>query len=324
MLLLCLYLCDAILTRGLSLSSLLYSCIIEYLFIQSLSTMQRYAMLSALALGARELAGMPGPSGGFAPNQVEAFPSKRLAARLESKLLEGDPVEAITKALTRVALTSAREGAEATIPEASREKALRVGGRLGSLARADIRKSAKDPASPAIFGSLAADCFIMPLINRFWLYLRDLSTASVASRSFGAGSAALLDPIFLCKFMSTLAILIDASRHSSHFLAVLAPEALQLATLGLRGFDNDDEGVRAALLEFSLVTINTCISVDAGRTLARDFTPLLATLQEWAQDAWRTEEARGKVERAGRAAAGLLLRADEVLSRSVTRSLWPV
>jgi telomere length regulation protein len=284
--------------------------------------MQRYAMLSALALGARELADLPGPSGGFALTQVEAFPSKRLAPRLEAKLLEGDPVETITKDLTRVALTSAREGAEMTIPEASREKALRVGGRLGSIAKSGLHASAKS-VTPATFGPLAAECFVMPLINRFWLYLRDLSTASLANRSFGSGSAALLDPIILCKFMSTLAILIDASRNSPHFLAVLAPEALQLAALGLRGLANDDEGVIAGLLEFALVTVDTCISIDAGRTLARDFAPLVGTLQEWAQEAWRTEEARGKVERAGRAAAGLLLRLDEVLSRSVTRSLLP-
>jgi telomere length regulation protein len=300
-------------------------------------------MLSALALGARELAGLPGPTGVFALNRVEAFPSKRLAPRLEAKLLDttttNDPVDAITEDLTRVALTSAREGAETSIPEAAREKVLRVGGRLGSVTKSTdhgARKSTTTTAASS-FAPLAAECFVMPLVNRFWLYLRDLSTASLAgNRTLGPGTATLLDPIFLCKFLGTMSVLIDASRYSPHFLAVLAPESLQLAAFGLRGFttkkedssdgngDGGDESVSAALLEFALVTVDTCMSVDAGRTLARDFYPLVGTLREWAEEEWRTEEARGKVERVGRAAAGLLLRLDEVSSRSVLRSMLPM
>lgn len=310
------------------------------------SVAQRFAMLSSLALGARELAGLPSllPAdqstlSAHTTDDSEAWPTQKLPPLLHNHFIRrsdqsrpdggqtlpavasAHELDSLTEDITGLALSQTRDAAQDSIPEAAREKLLTV----RQTRRSEIRKQAaraNEPNEQPRYTQLAVETFIMPLMNRFWLYLRDVATAP-QDRNLGpyaggsSGTAALLDPMILSKFLGTLAVLIDAAQNSPHYLAVIAPETLELV-LSLRGLEKSDETVRTAMLQLTLVVLDTSARVDAGRTLARDFSRLTWQVKDWAEEAWRETEHQGyRVDQSGRAAAGVLLRLDEVVRKTI-------
>jgi telomere length regulation protein len=157
-------------------------------------------------------------------------------------------------------------------------------------------------------------------MNRFWLYLRDVATSPQDFRigtfkGGSAGSVSLLEPMLLSKFLSTVTVLVESARHSPHFLAVLAPEALELV-LAIRGINTEDETVQTSMLQLALVVLDGSSSIDAGRTLAREHSKALWQLKDWAESVWAKTEG-DQVGAEGRAAAGVLLRIDGVVQKTV-------
>lgn len=303
---------------------------------------------------------MPSPSASSsAEKQLPAadyFPSKQLPPALHRRLAasarQPGQLEALSGDLTRMALSGAREDAEGTLPGVAREKLLSVRPRTSTRSAALSRQQAV-PSTPS-YTSLAADTFILPLINRFWLYLRDTATSSLSSRGAGGGSYAggtaapvLLEPILLSKFLATLAVLVHAARHSPVFLAVVVPEVLALVLAikpsapsvvraarlrdGQDDEDDDETGldenlVTSAALELALVTLDATVQLDGGRTLMSSSVvanggggALVVEVKEWAEEVFEREEQRGGgqdgIGRAGRAAAGVLLRVEEVSAK---------
>lgn len=300
-------------------------------------------MLTALALGAREIAGFAPPvagkiTGAHSPATstpaIELFPSNKFSPSVHRQLLAAEQgpaaiparslplgaLDQITAELTKSALTDAREEAEVSIPEAAREKLLTV----RRFASAKTKDAALGKVAPAPtkddFNSLAAEYFVMPLINRFWLFLRDTATSPARSNGGyvgGGGSSSLLEPITLGNYLGTLAVLLHASRHSAHFLAVLAPETIEL-TLSLRSTpDSTDDVVLAGVMELLLVVLDATVAQDYGRSLVRlsKGVGLVGDVKEWSEELFEYEERKGRVGRTGRAAAGVLLRIEEILSR---------
>ena len=208
--------------------------------------------------------------------------------------------------VTRAALSDARADVQQTVPDAGRERLLTVR-RFASAARPTTK-----PSAP--FATMAADTFIMPLINRMWLYLRDVatSTRTVGGAPFlGAGGSSLLQPLVMARYLGTLCVLLDAARSSPHLLAVLAPESIELA-LALRVGTEDEETVLAAALELVLLALDTSAAIDAGRTLATSFPPTVNQAQAWADAVWHGAAGESRVYRA---AAGILVRVEEILRR---------
>jgi hypothetical protein len=96
-------------------------------------------------------------------------------------------------------------------------------------------------------------------MNRFWLFLRDEQTREerTAHRDIlhqyrGAGTGLILSSLVLSHLLATLGVLVHASQNAPAWLAVVAPDALELAvTLGTRsisrgGEDEDEEESRGA------------------------------------------------------------------------------
>lgn len=334
-------------------------------------------MLSSLAIGARELAGLPTilPPASSTLKRVsehrqesDPFPSQRLPGKLHEHFLaaaqassnarprqirkerdndaeaqflqpETPHLDAVQQSITDLALSDTRASAEQAIPEAGREKLLTVRAtktkilKPVSLAKASSIITAKNDTTavqPASFAALATESFIMPLMNRFWLYMRDVATSpqqvysKVGPYAGGlAGVPAVLEPLLLSKFLSTLAVLLDAGRNSPHFLAVLVPEALELV-LAIRHASNDHSPeVENAALQLTLIVLDASIAIDSGRTLARDFGKLTWQIKDWAEAAWSDKEqsqlgGKGEImDSGGRAAAGVLLRLDQVVAKSI-------
>ncbi|EPQ58409.1 hypothetical protein GLOTRDRAFT_137132 [Gloeophyllum trabeum ATCC 11539] len=350
--------------------------IIEQFFINQYSTDQRYVMLNALAMGARELASLSIPA--EAPVQPlsgdrVSFPSKRLPPSLHRKYLEAagqvtgdaDPVQKMLMDISKNAIDKSKEPAEDQVPELVRERRLRV--------RQSAKVAEVKPSSPAavlgrvqstsaqltIFTEVAAEFFICPLINRFWLFLRDEQareerTSHHQDRIWqyrAAGTGLILNPVVLSHFIATLAVLVHAARNAKEWLAVIAPDALELAvTLGTRPMskleDEDEEGKKVKLdvhegltdggdwrnkeaavlsvaLELTLVVLDGALDLDGGRTLGLEHTALLLGAGEWAGKVFGLLDKGFKLGGGGgvqevrlrRAAAGVLLKVDELTSK---------
>ncbi|KAG8689129.1 telomere binding protein, partial [Ceratobasidium sp. 394] len=184
--------------------------IIEQFFHHQYSSAQRFTMLNALALGARELAGLPIPPSRRGLNDKKSridFPSKILPGQAHLEYLtEGDlpppssshsvatqrriegsraQVSAILEDLSGKAITRSRQDTEASVPQVMRERALKVGRRPGrGVVPIDSTASISGPPAPMALGYLssqtpvvpfaqvAAEHFVAPFINRFWAHLR--------------------------------------------------------------------------------------------------------------------------------------------------------
>ncbi|CAE6526066.1 unnamed protein product [Rhizoctonia solani] len=263
--------------------------IIEQFFHHQYSTAQRFTMLNALALGARELAGLPIPS---PPSDTSKrpridFPSKVLpgVAHLEY-MQEGDlpppanriegssryriegmtsQVSTLVNDLSGMAITRSKQETEDSIPQIVRERSLRVGLKPGrGIAPIDSDVPTKlgylSTQTPVIpFAQVAAEYFVAPLVNRFWAHLQSsMAHESYARRgsslSAGVGTGMILSPLVVTHLMGTLAVLLHAARHAPPFLHVLAPDAAELAlSVGTRPLSRSgDEGTEAGVLAGAL------------------------------------------------------------------------
>ncbi|OCF38088.1 hypothetical protein I316_00312 [Kwoniella heveanensis BCC8398] len=325
----------------------------EQYFNAQFSLQQKSVILTALAMGARELAGLSVPQ---AQNTRRIdFPSKVLPIALHRKYIsEADvpssrravndtdrrsttgQLEEATNGIRNLLLSKgAKKGDD--VPEIARERRLRVGvgsgkntmvAELGTLSAHQMEMAQDSSKASSVrpvmaFKDIAAEYFIMPLINRFWLHFQDSSiresrAISTGTRYRGAGAGMVLSPMALEKYLMTLAVLLHAARHSSVFLAVLCPEALELAlTIGSRqpsstrslatigGADADADAdaeitaegqVIGSALELSLVVLDGSFELDAGRTLAMEKPALLLGVGEWATAIFQAEtEGSGEI-----------------------------
>jgi telomere length regulation protein len=335
------------------------SAIIEEFFKNQYSITQRYAMLNALALGARELASMALPS-----SQVQSFPSDRLT--FPSKLLPPhlhrkyvaaqeritSPVRELLDGISRAAIESGNDASAERTPESVRERQLRIRkpARVSEVKAGDPMPAGTHPAChhKTTFMEVAAEFFIAPLINRFWLFLRDEQTREertahheLLHRYRGAGTGLILNPMILQQFLGTLAVLVHASQNAPEWLAVVAPNALELAVaMGTRPVsigdvrDEEDDvdvsgpqekeaAILTTALELALVILNSSLNLDGGRSLSLEHTALLLGTAEWAGQVFSRLEKGALIEGGGgelgarlhRAAAGVLLKVDEMTSK---------
>ncbi|WVQ84635.1 hypothetical protein IAT38_006790 [Cryptococcus sp. DSM 104549] len=307
----------------------------EQYFNPQFSLQQKSVILTALAMGARELSGLPVPQ---APRPTRAidFPSKVLPVALHNKYISAADVptlraresergqidQAIDGVRDLILSKGARKGEE-TVPALAREKRLRVGEpkRPKVTAVNSLTSAYSTTPAPAMsFKNLAAEYFIMPLINRFWQHFQDSSiresrAITTGQRYRGAGAGMVLSPMSLEKLLMALALMVHAARHASVFLSVICPEALELAaTIGARHpprpptfSPEDDEHdtsapgsgaeaqVLSAALELALVCLDAAVELDAGRTLAMDKAALVMAVGEWASGVFEVENEGGEV-----------------------------
>lgn len=308
-------------------------------------------MLNALAIGARELAAMPIPDSIASPHaRIAGFPSKMLPPALHQKYLAAEkqdigPVPRLLDGISRAAIDRGRDATADKVPRLVRERQLRIRKPAGiTEVRPGTDIGTPPLAAHVAFTEVAAAHFVAPLINRFWLFLRNEQTREARTalqeplyRYRGAGTGLVLHPIVLTHFLSTLAVLLHACEHAPQWLAVLAPDALELAvmlgTQPMAQVDDDnlnDEGaagkqaaVLTAALELVLIILDGCLELDDGRSMGLEHTALLLGVGEWAQEVFANLEKGARVEGGGglqevklkRAAAGVLLKVDELTSR---------
>jgi telomere length regulation protein len=252
--------------------------------------------------------------------------------------------------ISREAIDREKEANADKVPNLVRERHLRI---HKPAKISELRSGANDnkllPQTfrhNRTFTDVAAEFFISPLINRFWLFLRNEQTREARTAHQeplyhykGAGTGLILNPMVLTHFLGTLAVLVHAAQNAPQWLAIVAPDALEFAvTLGTKPVsqmeDDDDDrhanngkgkeaSVLTTALELILVVLDGCLELDGGRSLGLEHTALLLGAGEWAGEVFSRLEKGARIEGGGgaqevklkRAAAGVLLKVDELTSR---------
>lgn len=321
--------------------TLLFSSVIAEFFKNQYSTSQRFVMLNALALGAREMAGFSPPTGSSSTKYLD-FPSKKLPLALHKKYLtpadQGGPVQALLSGISREAIDNVKDNVEDRVPELVRERQLRIHrpAKVTEVGSGTKQPESRPQLGHTTFTEVAAEFFIAPLIGHFWLFLRDEQAREERTarheRSYrGAGTGMILNALVLAQFLSTVGVLIHSARNAPAYLAVLAPDAIELAlTLGTRSVSQPEEGesegreasVLTSSLELALVVLDGCLELDGGRSMGLEHTTLLQGIGAWAgevfgrlEDGVRVPGEGGQDVRLRRAAAGVVLKVDELTSR---------
>jgi telomere length regulation protein len=332
----------------------LRSALIEEFFKNQYSTDQRYIALNALATGARELASLPIPVSKVSSERT-SFPSKMLPAPLHRKYISAQKsdtqlVPLLMDQISRQALNHEQSDTN-QFPEIIRERRLRLQKPRGiteitpSHPLLQLQKPLQTQTTKFI--DVAAEFFIMPFINRFWIFLRDEQTREERTahhegrgRYHGAGTGLILNPLVLSHVLRTLGILVNASQNAPEWLAIIGPESLELAiTVGMRPIshmlssgdleDGEEErqeneaSVLTSALELALVVLNGSLEIDGGKILSLEHTTLILGVSEWATKVFSSLEMGIKVQGGGglhemklsRAAAGVVLKSDELRSK---------
>ncbi|KAH9038997.1 telomere length regulation protein-domain-containing protein [Lactarius pseudohatsudake] len=335
---------------------------VEEFFKNQYSTDQRYVILNALALGARELACLPLPeTAAVQPLTGDrvSFPSKRLPGVQHQRYLlvsSTRQVQELLRDAARLAIENTREANADRTLDLVRERQLRI--RQPSKVT-EVRQPttvqlleqlriSQTRSASIKFTDVAVECFLYPLMNRFWLFLRDEQTREertahrdILNQYHGAGTGLILNALVLSHFLATLGVLVHASRNAPAWISVVAPDALELAvTLGTRPVsraheDEEESGgesggaadknarVLTTALELALVVLDTCVELDGGRSLSLEHTALLLAAGEWAQGLFDLLEKGILIKGGGgvaeirlrKAAAGVVIKVDEVSER---------
>lgn len=296
---------------------LVVGAIVEQFFSDNTSIAQRFAVLTAIAEGARELAGLP--SLGTQGDLLKASDSatrQRLTRMADS--------------IAHEAIARAKAQGEQNVPEIKAEQSLKVTSQRGvrsgkSLITEVGRTNADSPLVPTLPGAvtrpkeryvnISSSVFIFPLLNRLRAHISEassrlsrLSSFGTATHHAGIGTSSLFDPTILGATLDTLSVMIYSARNSLDFTAVIAPEVLEMALvvittalpLCLTGSgaaaaapnpSRDDSSVSSAILgasaSLALVALDTSYTLDRGRTLLRDHNVLLNDTVEWASAAFQ-------------------------------------
>jgi telomere length regulation protein len=303
-------------------------------------------------MGSRELAGMSVPLAASA-RKVD-FPSRTLPPALHQKYITDTDmpgqIESAVDGIRGLLLSKgARKGVD-TVPELAREKRLKISTKRTLVAETGTPASrqmssagtqqSQRPVVP--FKDVAAEYFILPLINHFWAFYQDSMTREERAkirgdRYRGAGTGMILSPMALEKLLMTLVLMLHAARHSPVFLAILAPESLELAVMVANqrstradttndASDNNqgESGVIGAALELALVVLDASYDLDAGRTMATTKPALVSAVGEWASGLFKVEERGGerlsgqgglKEGRVRSGAAGVVVKVSEIADK---------
>lgn len=283
-----------------------------------------------------------------------SFPSKTLPPLLHQRYLasgEQNIVPLIMDSISNNAIEKGGNTASDKVPEIARERRLRVAKSSGiaEVSSPRVALPISLPHQDIPFTKVATEFFIAPLINRFWRFLRDEQIREERTahqdgrqRYHGAGTGLILSPVVLAHFLRTLAILVHASQNAPEWLAIVAPDALELAvSIGTRPVSHmetdDDENansegpdqrgkeasVLTSSLELALIVLDGCLELDGGRVIGLEHSTLLLGAGEWANRIFSELERGIRMQGGGgthekklrRAAAGVVLKIDELTSK---------
>jgi telomere length regulation protein len=261
------------------------------LFDSDYSLQQRTSILTALGLGARELAGYDNDS-----NVVPAFPSKQLPIHLHR--IYSDTPRQLTTVTSKLQQSIMEPLALEAADKITGPNALKV--RTFS-SRMEVEKKKKKPV-PNALSRIVTDKIFFPLTGRWWI-----AKASNPHSPFLSGH-------LLPTYLRTLAIILHASGPFALSLPQITAELWDLL-LAVRSssLSNQEYGVLEALLFAFLMLLE--VNENKER-LAREHPRELVETQEWARmvlEVIRSGDEEGEKIRA--LAASVITRCHEVVEK---------
>jgi len=269
------------------------------------SLSQRATLLSAIGLGARELAGYQDVDTlNPAVTPKKSLPSKRLPERYHNiyagnaqKPQQTLPPSRLQSIATNLERSMIQPLAASAADAATGPSALKV--RTFS-SRMDVAQRTKK--IPNDLAKMLAESLFFPLVGHW----------STHVQAYGSSRNIYLQPFLLTTYLKTLALLLHASGPGTVNLPQLTAEFWDLL-LSVRGVASEDVAVLEAVL-FSLLTLLE-VNEDKKRLVDEHSRQLVET-QEWTEMMFtRASSADKEGERVRTLAAGVLVRSREVVEK---------
>ncbi|KAG4303655.1 hypothetical protein PCK1_000173 [Pneumocystis canis] len=163
---------------------------IEEYFTGDISIQQRYMILSALVLGAREISGID-------PSKNKMFPSKILNPKLHQQYIT--PIDIITEEMSILAVKQNTSDFVKTDFSKQQQQHLNVLKERRFSKKTEIMKNKSLPKANPL-ASIAGKYFIFPMIGYWWTYARDMYNNKTH-----------YEPLLLSQFLKSIAIIFQAS-----------------------------------------------------------------------------------------------------------------
>ncbi|KAF7157174.1 hypothetical protein CNMCM6106_002256 [Aspergillus hiratsukae] len=284
-----------------------------------LSQTQRSAVLTALGLSARQLAGNGEEDArtlGLPTLPDTSFPTRRLPANVEDLYLNNEsPVASLTKTLSKASLEPlAAQAADA----ASGPNALKVrtfSSRMEVEKKRQQRDAQRQKSTVKDLHKVLSEGFFYPLTGRFGLMMTQFSSSTAPSYN------PFLIPHVLCLFIQTLTLILSTMGPHNPYLPNLTQETLSfLLSLYTRPLAEDPSIVSALLSLFlAVVDLNVASGSSGEERLVTEFATQVIELREWAGSVFdRTPAAQGADdprEQVRLLAAGVMVKLGEVMER---------
>ncbi|EXJ88295.1 hypothetical protein A1O1_05225 [Capronia coronata CBS 617.96] len=249
-----------------------------------LSISQRASLLTAMGLGARELAGIDDeiekqPVSSRTQEGGSSFPSKKLPPHLDSTYATTSAIDMLSTTLSHRTLQPMALEAADKVTGPDILKVRTFSSRMAVAAKEAAKAESRSKRIPKDLHKLLSEALYLPLCSRLTLLLSALSTTPYLANS------TLLHPSLLKLSLQTLVVLISTIGPNALQLPMLTRESLLLLTeLHTIPSLAHDPIILPPALHLLLTLLD--LSVEAGPTaeerLVTDFGHMLAELVSWA------------------------------------------
>ncbi|KAJ5550475.1 hypothetical protein N7535_001584 [Penicillium sp. DV-2018c] len=290
-----------------------------------LSQVQRSAVLTALGLSARELAG-----NGEADAKVlrlsrpddTSFPSKRLPPTLEAMYSGTNEIATLTRELSRTSLEPLAATAADTMTGPNALKVRTFSSRMEVEKKRKERDAQRQNSTAKDLHKVLAEGFFFPLHSRFESMMLQYSSSSAPSYN------PFFIPHLLTLFLQTLSLILSTAGPHNPFLSVFTHETISLLLSLHTTASSSEPTVTAALLSLFLavVELNIASGSNGEERLVTEYATQVIELREWASQVFdRTPPSAARTdpssavtdpqEQIRTLAAGVMVRLGEVMQR---------
>ncbi|KAL4868684.1 hypothetical protein BDV12DRAFT_95040 [Aspergillus spectabilis] len=284
-----------------------------------LSQTQRSAVLTALGLSARELAGIgadDAKSLGLPALPDSSFPSKKLPAQLEALYTADEsPIASITRGIAQASLRPLAADAADALTGPNALKVRTFSSRMDVEKRRQQREAYRQKSTVKDLYKVLSEAFFYPLSGRFEIMMMQYTSSTAPSHN------PFFAPHLLTLFIQTLTLLLSTAGPNTPSLPTLTTQTLTLLlSLHARPVSQDPTILSALLSLFLAITDLNIESGSSGEErLVTEFATQVMELREWVGEVFdRTPAVRNQSdprEQVRTVAAGVMVRLGEVMER---------
>lgn len=310
-----------------------------------ISQVQRSAVLTALGLSAREIAGngeADAKALGLPDLKDTAFPSKRLSTAMEAMFLDStgandSPIARLTREMSRTSLQPLAADAADSLTGPNALKVRTFSSRMEVEKKRKQREDERQKSTIKDLYKVLAEGFFYPLQGRFEIMMLQFSSyvsipivfEYALADQIQRSSAPFYNPFFvphiLTLFLQTLSLTLSTSGPHTPYLPALTQATLSLLLSLHTSAVSSEPTVTAALLNLflALVDLNIASGSNGEERLVTEHASQVIELREWASGVFDRTPA-GKVnagastdpqDQVRTLAAGVMVRLGEVIER---------